>query len=60
MLTLKCFLVVTLASFNYLDYSMDSSYAQDSQGSRKIYVMIIIKKSQEKTEKRVEMVWMQY
>lgn len=39
---------------------MDSSYAQDSQGSRKIYVMIIIKKSQEKTEKRVEMVWMQY
>lgn len=54
MLTEKCFLAVILASFNYLDYSMNSSYAQDSQGLCKIYVMLVIKKLQEKMGKRVE------
>lgn len=47
-------MVVILTLFSYLDYSMKSNYAKDSQGSCKIYVMIVIKKSQEKMGKRVE------
>lgn len=47
-------MVVILTLFSYLDYSMNSNYAKDSQGSYKIYVMIVIKKSQEKMGKRVE------
>lgn len=47
-------MVVILTLFSYLDYSMNSNYAKDSQGSCKIYVMIVIKKSQEKMGKRVE------